>query len=279
MPMLGGRPSKLSKDLGNIRAQLKSGMTRGQNPRDLEPDQISALEKQREALEAEMKTMAKERMVARINAHMSAETDRVISAVGGAGSSVGKRQSWPANAIETVAEKPCAVRQRKCGEQGPTQLLSSGCPPPPVNKPAAAAGQQQHLHRREGCSPVEQRPAKTPKLEPSSTSRWNSGSRWQRLEAELRRAEQETQQRASREARCESCVLPASVVSAPEIAGEAERSQQLAAPEARGESCVSAASVQSRTARAPSRQLHGGLNIAGWTVAAVFSVTLPEHVA
>ena len=63
-----------------------------------------------------------------------------------------------------------AVRQRKCGEQGPTQPLPAGCPPPPVNEPAAAAGQQQHWHRREGCSLVEQGPAKTPKLEPSSTS-------------------------------------------------------------------------------------------------------------
>ena len=61
---------------------------------------------------------------------------------------------------------------------------------------------------------VEQGPATTPKLEPSSTSRWNSGSLLQRLEAELRQAEQESQQRASREARGESCVSPASVVSA-----------------------------------------------------------------
>ena len=82
-----------------------------------------------------------------------------------------------------------AVRQRKCGEQGPTQPLPAGCPPPPANEPAAAAGQQQHWHRREGCSLVKQGPAKTPKLGPCK----------QRLAAELRQVVQETQQRAIRE--------------------------------------------------------------------------------
>ena len=107
-----------------------------------------------------------------------------------------------------------AVRQRKCGEQRPTQPLPAGCPPPPINEPAAAAGQQQHWHRREGCSLVEQGPAKTPKLEPSSTSLWSKDDWRQRLAAEHRQVVQQTQQRAIREARGESYVSAASVVSA-----------------------------------------------------------------
>ena len=81
MPHLGGKQATLSSALGNVSRQLKSGKTRGQNPRDLEPDELSALEKQRDTLKAEMKKRAKERAVARINAHTTTEADRVIHAV------------------------------------------------------------------------------------------------------------------------------------------------------------------------------------------------------
>ena len=81
MPMQGSKPSKLSKDLGNVVAQLKSKKTRGANPRDLEPEEIVALEQKRDALKAQMKQMAKERTVARVNGHTTAEADRVIGAV------------------------------------------------------------------------------------------------------------------------------------------------------------------------------------------------------
>ena len=76
--MQGGKPSKLNKDIGNIRLQLKSGRTRGQNPRDLTPEENTALEQKRNALLAQMRDSAKERAVSRISAHTTLEADRVI---------------------------------------------------------------------------------------------------------------------------------------------------------------------------------------------------------
>ena len=61
MPHLGGKQSKLSDALGNVNRQLRSGKTRGANPRDLEPEEISALEQKRDDLTALMKEKAKER--------------------------------------------------------------------------------------------------------------------------------------------------------------------------------------------------------------------------
>ena len=81
MPMQGSKPSKESKDLGNVIAQLKSGKTRGSSPRDLCPEEIAALEQKRDALQAVMKQKAKERAVQRINGHTNAQADRVICAV------------------------------------------------------------------------------------------------------------------------------------------------------------------------------------------------------
>ena len=81
MPMQGSKPSKVSKELGNVMAQLKSRKTRGSNPRDLEPEEIAALEQKRDNLKAMMKQKAKERAIAKINAHATAEADRVIGAV------------------------------------------------------------------------------------------------------------------------------------------------------------------------------------------------------
>ncbi len=81
MPMQGSKPSTLSKDLGHIRAQIKSGQTRGNNPRDLGPDEIDALEQKAAALQAEMQKRAKERLVNRINSHTASEATRVIDVV------------------------------------------------------------------------------------------------------------------------------------------------------------------------------------------------------
>ena len=95
----------MSKDFGNVVAQLKSGKTRGSNPRDLEPEELVALEQKRDALKAKMQQSAKERAVARINGHTTAQADRVVkavqdaaapanayfSAIGGAGSSADAR--------------------------------------------------------------------------------------------------------------------------------------------------------------------------------------------
>ena len=88
MPMRGSQPSKISKDLGNIEAQLRSGKTRGSNPRGLEPEEsaggapqsgFAALEQKRDAMRARMRASAKERTVARLNAHATAEADRVAN--------------------------------------------------------------------------------------------------------------------------------------------------------------------------------------------------------
>ena len=79
--MQGSKPTKASKDLRNVIAQLKSGKTRGSSPRDLFPEEIAALEQKRDALQAMMKQGAKERAVQRINGHTTAQADRVIGAV------------------------------------------------------------------------------------------------------------------------------------------------------------------------------------------------------
>ena len=81
MPMQGSIPSKISKNLGNIRTQLKSGKTRGANPRDLDPNEVEALEQQRDNLIVQMNAKARERSVARIISHTTEESNRVIEAV------------------------------------------------------------------------------------------------------------------------------------------------------------------------------------------------------
>jgi len=83
--MQGGKPSKLSKELGNIRAQLKSGKTRSQNPRHLTPSEIKALEEQRDALQKQMQEAAKQHTINRINSHttsaINAAADRIVESV------------------------------------------------------------------------------------------------------------------------------------------------------------------------------------------------------
>ena len=79
MPHAGGQTSKLSRDLANVRLQLRSGKTRSQNPRDLTQEEIDALTQKRDALLAEMAARSKERVVNRINGHVTSEADRVIA--------------------------------------------------------------------------------------------------------------------------------------------------------------------------------------------------------
>jgi len=82
MPHTGGQNSKLSRDLANVRIQLKSGRTRGVTPHDLTHDEIEALENKRDNLLADMQRQAKERSVARINSHTTTAinnaADRII---------------------------------------------------------------------------------------------------------------------------------------------------------------------------------------------------------
>ena len=73
--------SKRANDLGNVMRQLKSGMTRGTNPRNLTPAEISALEQTRDRLKAQTRDANKERAINRIIAHNTSESDRVITEV------------------------------------------------------------------------------------------------------------------------------------------------------------------------------------------------------
>ena len=76
-----GSPSKLSRALCNVREQLKSQTTRGKNPRPLTAEETQTLEKKRDELQAQLKEAAKERAIARIARHTTAEADRVVEAV------------------------------------------------------------------------------------------------------------------------------------------------------------------------------------------------------
>ena len=73
--------SKRANNLGNVMRQLKSGMTRGTNPRNLTPAEIFALQQKRDCLHAETRAANKERAVNRIIAHHTDESDRVITQV------------------------------------------------------------------------------------------------------------------------------------------------------------------------------------------------------
>lgn len=73
--------TKTSRDLANIQRQLKSGKTRSNNnnPRDLKPEEITALEQRRAALVALKREAATKRLINRVNSHTTREADRVIA--------------------------------------------------------------------------------------------------------------------------------------------------------------------------------------------------------
>ena len=73
--------SKLAMDLGNVVRQLKSGKTRSSNPRDLDSQEIAALEQKRDALQTAIRMAARERGIARVNSHATAEANRVIQTI------------------------------------------------------------------------------------------------------------------------------------------------------------------------------------------------------
>ena len=140
MPMQGSQPSKISKDLGKIEAQLRSGKTRGSNPRGLEPEEsaggapqsgFAALEQKRDAMRAQMSASAKERTIARLSAHATDEADRVIGAVheasapanayfeaiGGAGSSADLRLQGKALTERAKEQERQAKRKQTEGRR------------------------------------------------------------------------------------------------------------------------------------------------------------------
>ena len=78
--------SKLSRALADVRLQLKTGKTRGTNPRPLSIEEVQALEVRRDQLQAEMLEAKRRRVVARVNTHTTQESEearRVVREEGG----------------------------------------------------------------------------------------------------------------------------------------------------------------------------------------------------
>ncbi len=73
--------SKHSRDLANVRLQLKSGKTRGSNPRPLSPEEVQALDARRTKLQAEMAEGRRQRLVGRVNAHTTQEAEQTREAI------------------------------------------------------------------------------------------------------------------------------------------------------------------------------------------------------
>ena len=76
-----GVASKQSRELANVRLQLKSGKTRGTNPRPLTPDELRALEARREQLVSTVGARRLLRVVGRVNAHASQEAEQTRNAI------------------------------------------------------------------------------------------------------------------------------------------------------------------------------------------------------
>ena len=73
---MSGRHSLQSRALAHVRLQLKTGKTRGSNPRLLLPEEVSALEARREVLQTEMASRQRQRILNRMKVHTSQEAGR-----------------------------------------------------------------------------------------------------------------------------------------------------------------------------------------------------------
>ena len=71
-----GPHSIQSRTLANVRLQLRTGKTRGTNPRPLSSEEVCALEARRDELQAEMATRQRQRILSRVNIHTSQEAER-----------------------------------------------------------------------------------------------------------------------------------------------------------------------------------------------------------
>ena len=76
-----GPHSKTSRALANVRLQLRTGKTRGPNPRPLSADEIQALELKRAELLEQMAEARHQRSVNRINDHTTRQADLTRAAV------------------------------------------------------------------------------------------------------------------------------------------------------------------------------------------------------
>ena len=77
------RNSTQSVQLANVQRQLRSGKTRGTNPRPLTLEEVQSLEVRRDKLQAEMSEAKRRRVVDRVNTHThttqeSEETRRAV---------------------------------------------------------------------------------------------------------------------------------------------------------------------------------------------------------
>ena len=73
--------SKQSRELANVRLQLKLGKTRGTNPRPLTPEEVRALEARREQLASTVGARRLLRVVGRVNAHTTQEAEQTRNAI------------------------------------------------------------------------------------------------------------------------------------------------------------------------------------------------------
>ena len=71
-----GRPSIQSRTLAHVRLQLRTGKTRGSNPRPLSSEEVRALEARRDELQAEMANRQRQRILSRVNTHVTQEAER-----------------------------------------------------------------------------------------------------------------------------------------------------------------------------------------------------------
>ena len=71
-----GRLSIQSRTLANVRLQLRTGKTRGNNPRSLSAEEVCALEARRDELQTEMANRQRQRILSRVNIHTSQVVER-----------------------------------------------------------------------------------------------------------------------------------------------------------------------------------------------------------
>ena len=80
-----GPTSKESRALANVRLQLKTCKTRGENPRKLTADEILALEQKAAQLQGAMAEARHQRSAARVNSHTTEEAEQTRAAVAAEG--------------------------------------------------------------------------------------------------------------------------------------------------------------------------------------------------
>ena len=73
--------SKQSRELANVRLQLKTGKTRGTKPRPLRPEELRALEARREQLVSTVGARRLLSVVGRVKAHAAQEAEQTRNAI------------------------------------------------------------------------------------------------------------------------------------------------------------------------------------------------------